>query len=276
MTDESGEHFNPGFGYKGSDEPDARDYAFATTLAALDPRPTPADATLQHYVHDILQQGRLSTCVLNAFAQGIRVCEIRNLVREGVWIASTPAPELTSRLFGFYNSRAQHGDVLNDSGTYIRLAIKAANRLGRPPESEWPYDLRDTGEERPVWTQQPDLQAYQFAADHKPAKYSRIFEEHGARIDAIKRSIAFDEAPIIFGTAIPQSFLEVRSGDLIPRPGTDERSIGGHALLIIGYDATGVWVANSWGTRWGELGFGHMAWDYITWASTRDLWQIDL
>ena len=36
---------------------------------------------------------------------------------------------------------------------------------------------------------------------------------------------------------------------------------GGHAVLICGYDKQGVWIQNSWGTKWGEWGFAKIPWD---------------
>lgn len=36
--------------------------------------------------------------------------------------------------------------------------------------------------------------------------------------------------------------------------------LGGHAVLVVGYNAGGVWVENSWGTGWGTAGFGFLEW----------------
>ena len=39
-----------------------------------------------------------------------------------------------------------------------------------------------------------------------------------------------------------------------------QAGIGGHAVLICGYDREGVWLQNSWGWRWGEYGFARISW----------------
>jgi C1A family cysteine protease len=41
--------------------------------------------------------------------------------------------------------------------------------------------------------------------------------------------------------------------------------IGGHTLLVIGYDDTGQYfiVKNSWGTGWGDNGFGKVGYDQV-------------
>jgi len=39
------------------------------------------------------------------------------------------------------------------------------------------------------------------------------------------------------------------------------KSLGGHAVLISGYDSEGVYIQNSWGLNWGLYGFCFMNWD---------------
>lgn len=36
--------------------------------------------------------------------------------------------------------------------------------------------------------------------------------------------------------------------------------LGGHAVLVVGYDSRGVWFENSWGKDWGKDGFGFIQW----------------
>jgi hypothetical protein len=38
---------------------------------------------------------------------------------------------------------------------------------------------------------------------------------------------------------------------------------GLHEVLAVGYDSTGVIIQNSWGTSWGNQGFGTLDWDFI-------------
>ncbi len=279
-----------GLGYKGPDEKDNRDRPFAALATATEGTP-PDDYSLRKYIPNVLRQRDLGSCVVHGFVQGVRMCQIRNDVLEIAKLEETDPdskqevadalrllldnpPELSSRLFGYYNSRVQHGDEKNDSGTFIRLTIKQANRLGRPPESVWPYDLSDSYTPDATWKQRPVLQAYQFASDFKPAKYHRIFEEGPARVDPIKRSIALAKSPVLFGTEIGDS-MRVTDGRLI-HPPIAEQIVGGHAMLFVGYDKDGPWAVNSWGEGAGEDGFMHLSWDYVVWKGMRDLWAIDL
>ncbi|MCL2737062.1 MAG: hypothetical protein FWD75_10640, partial [Propionibacteriaceae bacterium] len=38
---------------------------------------------------------------------------------------------------------------------------------------------------------------------------------------------------------------------------------GGHAVLAVGYNATGLIIQNSWGARWGANGFATLSWDWV-------------
>lgn len=42
------------------------------------------------------------------------------------------------------------------------------------------------------------------------------------------------------------------------KPGA--KSLGGHAVLVCGYNPAGVWIENSWGEDWGKGGFGFIEW----------------
>jgi len=42
--------------------------------------------------------------------------------------------------------------------------------------------------------------------------------------------------------------------------GKPSSSLGGHAVLVCGYNSGGVWIENSWGKDWGKDGFGFIEW----------------
>ena len=52
----------------------------------------------------------------------------------------------------------------------------------------------------------------------------------------------------------------------MPLPGKDERSIGGHAVLTIGYDdrRQHFMVMNSWSAGWGDKGYFYLPYTYAT------------
>jgi len=45
--------------------------------------------------------------------------------------------------------------------------------------------------------------------------------------------------------------------------GSKANLIGGHAVLICGYDKNGVYIQNSWGKDWGIYGFAWLSWKQV-------------
>lgn len=45
--------------------------------------------------------------------------------------------------------------------------------------------------------------------------------------------------------------------------GDKAQSKGGHAVLLCGYDSSGVYIQNSWGESWGHYGFGILSWEML-------------
>ncbi len=52
---------------------------------------------------------------------------------------------------------------------------------------------------------------------------------------------------------------------IVPMPGGNEKSLGGHAVLAVGYDDTKQMflVRNSWGNGWGIGGYFWMPYQYL-------------
>jgi hypothetical protein len=72
-------------------------------------------------------------------------------------------------------------------------------------------------------------------------------------------------APVL-GLRVFRAFYEARSGTLIDLPPGNPRSLGGHAVTVVGYeDATDLefLIRNSWGTNWGTNGYGRLSRRYL-------------
>ena len=80
---------------------------------------------------------------------------------------------------------------------------------------------------------------------------------------------ALAEAGILYVTAsVHQGWGAVgKSGQIKQSP----QMTGGHAFALVGYDAGGFWLQNSWGPGWGRGGFAHLSYD--DWlANGTDVW----
>ena len=57
----------------------------------------------------------------------------------------------------------------------------------------------------------------------------------------------------------------MRDTGRVPMPQRGEKTLGGHAVLVVGYEERGdrFLVRNSWGTRWGQRGTFTLPWNYL-------------
>lgn len=192
----------------------------------------------------VLDQGPLQTCVGHAW-EGALLIESR-------WRGYTGVnAELGSRLFGYFNARAEYDGQWADIGTYLRTYAYALQRVGRCAERFWPYSISAVN-------RRPNLRAYQQATAMKGLRgYYRIFEMGDSRITAIMSALEARH-PVVFGMRVDSSFMnDIGSSTIsIPRGPI----VGGHAMCICGYtiNSNGALlfkVLNSFGSRWRMGGF---------------------
>jgi C1A family cysteine protease len=232
------------------DKLDTRDYKYQLTT-----RTSPNSVDLRKYCSPIENQGNLGSCTGQAIAGAIELLNKRNGKYRDI-----------SRLFIYYYERLILGTVNYDSGAYIRDGIKSTNKYGASLESLWPHDIRK-------YKQEPITEAKNDALNRKVTRYERLTNLDGF-IDALSNGY-----PIIMGFNVYTSFMSnnvARTG-VMPYPNTKrERLLGGHAVLIVGYNKTKkVLIArNSWGTNWGDKGYFYMPFDIISPSMSDDYWII--
>ena len=78
----------------------------------------------------------------------------------------------------------------------------------------------------------------------------------------VKQALALG-FPVPFGATLYPAFEDVGSDGKVPMP--EGTSIGGHAMLIVGYDLLKqvYIVRNSWGTDWGDKGYCYFPCGYL-------------
>ncbi|NEU09677.1 DUF4384 domain-containing protein [Flavihumibacter sp. R14] len=89
--------------------------------------------------------------------------------------------------------------------------------------------------------------------------YMRLFDVNSAeniKIQSVKKSIS-EKKPVVFGMVSPPSFMGAK-GVWNPTEQPD-KSFGGHAMCVIGYDDNkeggSFEIQNSWGQQWGNEGY---------------------
>lgn len=147
-------------------------------------------------------------------------------------------------------------------GSSCRGAIKGWYNMGVCEERHWPYVQADPGT--------LTIKAAKEARKHTLGAYyrlrNRISDYHAA----------LNEVGAIFCSAQVHAgwehrYINKRTG-VIPRR---DDTKGGHAFAIVGYNAKGFWVQNSWGPGWGRSGTA--LWTYEDWqANVMDAWVFRL
>jgi len=239
------------------DKPDLRDHIFYSTKFKTT---LPTHVDLRAGCSPIVAQGNLGSCTANAIASGLREYQLKKVNK---WVA-------LSRLFLYWQERKLEGDIADDNGAQIRDGMKALHQIGVCPEVDWPYDIT-TFANTPTYKDNTD------AAVYKISEYHRI-----SSLDLLKAALA-EGMPVVIGITVYTSFESANaiSTGIVPVPNLQtEQILGGHAICCIGYDdaksangQTGyVIFRNSWGTSYGEQGYGYLP--YAFWAQNlvSDCW----
>ncbi|WP_287062435.1 C1 family peptidase [Mesorhizobium sp.] len=238
------------------DLPDVRDRIYHPRLRALSPSIYPRIA------FKVRDQGAASSCTGHALAHVIDGL----LHREN--LLTTPKRVSARMLY----EMAKRNDEWNGTtyfGSSVRGAVKGFFRNGICSEALAPDGTE--GE----WTL-----TYEMA---KEARETRLGAYYRLQPDLSDYHAALEEIGAIYASAQihtnwqnPGAWPTQAGGSSIERqikPGG--APAGGHAFVIVGYDAEGFWVLNSWGPQWGRNGMAH--WLYEDWAATMmDGWVLQL
>ena len=243
------------------DLPDARDHMYAAPPHIVAKMPPKVD--LRPKCPSIYDQGQLGSCTGNAIAGAIQFDRMRQKLKSAASL--TP-----SRLFIYYNERVIERTVSHDDGAQIRDGIKTVAHQGVCFESgpkSWPYDIKK-------FADQPPKPSFDEALDNQIISYSRLVPN----LSQLKGCLA-SGFPFVFGFTVYEAFEsdEVAKTGILSMPKSNERTMGGHAVLAVGYDDGGqnFIIRNSWGTDWGFKGYFLMPYAYLTNSNlSDDFWTI--
>lgn len=272
------------------DYPDIRDYTFQskelmskkdihalvspTGLGKADRVTLPESVDLRRWCSPVEHQGEIGACTAHA---GVGMTEYYEKRAFGKHIDA-------SRLF-LYKATRNLAELHGDSGAFIRSTMGALVLFGVPPEKYWPYTDR-----APDFDMEPSAFCYSFAENYKSIRYFRhdpaqLSEE--AVLGSVKKSLAAG-VPAMFGFTVYSSMEHARGTGKIPFPTGNERILGGHAVVAVGYDdgmevrnpdsdvptVGALLVRNSWGESWGDGGYGWLPYEYVLRAVAIDFWSI--
>lgn len=201
-----------------------------------------APIDLRPQLPPVYSQGGLNSCT----AQAVAVC---------VHLHETP-----SRLFIWYNTREKDRRQLVNSGTTIRGAVHSLVKQGACLETLWPYKAD-------MFDDKPTDECYTQALLMRAELYARVGKTM-AQIEGALRA----RLPVVFGIPITESFSKTGRDGIVPGP--SGKPLGGHAMAIVGIDASKRFIVrNSWGEAWGDKGHCYIQ-NSLIFEQAYDLWVV--
>lgn len=239
------------------DRADPRDRLYAAVHKK--PAEIPASVDLRSKLPPCFDQLQTSSCGPNSGS--------------GLMCFLYPQVNAFSRLQIYYGVRVMEGDINEDGGVETRDVLRVLQVTGAAPEALWPFDPKK------MFTE-PTARVYAAAEDYTVAVYSRLLSG-----DDYLACLA-QGFPFLLGFTVFESLdsKQVEKTGVLPYPKEDERTIGGHDVLVVGYDTNfhenpdflksgvdpsqvsncALLIRNSWGTNWGIKGHFWMPLDFAT------------
>ncbi len=275
------------------DFPDFRDYTFKikeslenkkkeeienllspTGLFRADITTTPSSVDLRNWCSKIENQGQIGSCTANAGAGVVEYFENRAFEK---YLD-------VSRLF-LYKVTRNFAKISGDNGAFLRNTMGALVLFGVPPEEYWPYT-----DKTPDFDREPTAFCYSFASNYKGIRYFRHDDTSLTKeqvLESVKKSLAAG-IPSMFGFTVFSSISQAGTTGKIPFPCTNDKILGGHAVVAVGYNDSmiiknstcgistqgALLIRNSWGETWGDKGYGWLPYDYIRNEVALDFWSL--
>jgi C1A family cysteine protease len=234
---------------------DTRDYALK--FSGINSSLPPSSIDLSEYCTSVKDQGQEGSCTAFSTIAAMEFLEKK--------FNSNPMSNFSEQ-FTYYVTRVDiaRGPPSQDSGAYVRDSIKSTISYGTCFENTWPYS-------NPL-NRKPSTQAYLEAKKYGTISYTTI---QANNLNLLKTTLS-QGIPVVIGFICYSNIFDsgVSTTGIIPLQ--NDNIIGGHAVLLVGYnDTTGQFkFKNSWGTSWGDNGYGYLPYEYYTEGDIPELWCI--
>jgi C1A family cysteine protease len=223
--------------------------------------------SLIEWFSPIENQGQLGSCTANAGVGLVEYFEKRAFQKHID----------ASRLF-IYKATRNLMKQTGDNGAFLRSTMGALVLFGVPPEEYWPYNEADFDKE-------PTAFCYAFAQNYQSMTYYRLDPPGTSKTELLNqiKTNLLSGLPSMFGFTVYSSIEESAKSGKIPYPKQGDQIVGGHAVVAAGFDDKMVitnakpgafLIRNSWGTNWGDQGYGWLPYDYVLKGLAVDWWSL--
>lgn len=224
---------------------------------------TPTNIDLSSTCSPIKNQGSIGACT------SFSTIGVMEFISKKNKISLNPLSER----FAYYATRMNimNNPDTSDTGSSIRDALKSVVKYGTCFNSLFPYN----GD----YKIQPSQSIYTQALKNCVISYARYddidsvgMNQLPTTINTLKVSLSAG-IPIIAGFTCYSNLYNAVKGVIPPAKGD---IIGGHAIMIVGYDDSKKLFKfkNSWGTSWGVNGYGFLPYSYYLSGDMYDIWSI--
>jgi C1A family cysteine protease len=218
---------------------------------------------LSAFCSPIEDQGSIGSCTAHA---GVGLLEYYENRAHNKYIDA-------SRLF-LYKTTRNLLHWTGDTGAWLRTTMKAMVLFGIPPEEYYPYDISKYDEE-------PGAFCYAFDQNYQSIRYYRLDRTTSSTTALLTRVKNFLSAgyPSMFGFTVYNYGNQKGEFEF---PSNNDQVQGGHAVVAVGYDDNrkigkdkgAIKIRNSWGTTWGQNGYGWLPYSYIEAGLAEDFWSL--
>jgi hypothetical protein len=239
------------------DRPDIRDRIYQPPLKSLPPQYPPPQwvgRELPKYVKAglVLDQGQEGACTGFGLAGVINYL----LYRQSVETGKAPPARVSTRMIYHLARKYDEWPGEDYEGSSCRGAMKGWFHHGVCSEKLWPY-RDENGEAKFV----KPLKGWDADAAQRPVgAYYRIMIDAIADLQAAINEVGAVYVSSDVHKGWDQIGDRLKSLPTIPWKSTMKPD-GGHSFALVGYDKDGFIVQNSWGSKWGYLGFARLTYE---------------
>ncbi|MBN2089358.1 C1 family peptidase [candidate division KSB1 bacterium] len=239
------------------DRPDERDWIVAASHPSIIETREPLKSVVDYSkeTSDVEDQGDYGSCIGWATTD----------LREWMYQKSTNGKQikLSVRFLWMAAKETDQYEInsfVSNAGTSLKTAFQVLKKYGVPEEKFYRYDQ--------------DLIAFTSLKQKRDFFYNaaqfRIFNYYQLTTNEVRKLHLTKVGPFVASVPMDMRWLDVGpDGILADENGSED--LGGHAVLVVGYDDNKqrFKFKNSWGKAWGAKGFGYFSYTY----AEKNIWQ---